>query len=197
MSISRLFAGALSVGTITVIAGCGGSAGATPTPTPSNGGFSIPGLPGLGTGTTGSAPAANTLLSVADVQNISGDSNVAAVGGTCSTTLCVYADTTSSSGGGGVIYVQPFPGAGVIGQGILQAAIASALSGQATSSGGTAQTVSGLGSGAIKEVDANSVTYAFVKGNYLVVLNVSSGTKSGAAMDSQVGAAAQTVAGSV
>jgi len=44
-----------------------------------------------------------------------------------------------------------------------------------------------------RRFEANSVTYAFVKDNYLVVLNVSSGTKSGADMDSQAGAAAQTV----
>ncbi|MGA8417530.1 MAG: hypothetical protein WB808_13035, partial [Candidatus Dormiibacterota bacterium] len=98
-------------------------------------------------------------------------------------------------GGGGVIFVEPFPG--VFGQAALQAAIAAALSGQAAGSGGTAQSVSGLGSGAIKEVDANSVTYAFVKNNYLAVISVSSGTKSGADMDSQVGAAAQSVAGSL
>jgi hypothetical protein len=82
-------------------------------------------------------------------------------------------------------------------QGVLQAGIAAALSGQTTANGGTATAVSGLGSGAIKEIDANSATYAFVKDNYLVVINVTSGTESGAAMDSQVGAAAQTVAGSV
>ena len=47
------------------------------------------------------------------------------------------------------------------------------------------------------EIDTNSATYAFVKDNYLVVLNVTSGTKSGADMDSQVQAAAQRVAGSL
>jgi hypothetical protein len=94
-----------------------------------------------------------------------------------------------------VIFVQPFPG--FVGQAALQAAIAAALSGQASSSGGTAQAVAGSGSGAIKEIDANSAIYAFVKDNYLVVINVTSGTKSGADMDSQVGAAAQTVAGSL
>jgi hypothetical protein len=94
-----------------------------------------------------------------------------------------------------VIFVEPFPGG--LGQSALQAAIDTALSGQANSSGGTAASVSGLGSGAIKEVDANSVTYAFVKDNYLVVLNVTSGTKSGSDMDSQVGSAAQSVAGSI
>ncbi len=98
-------------------------------------------------------------------------------------------------GGGGVIFVQPFPGA--IAQAALQAAIAAALSGHTTTNGGTATAVSGLGSGAIKEIDANSATYAFVKDNYLVVVNVTSGTRSGAAMDSQVGAVAQTIAGSV
>lgn len=129
------------------------------------------------------------------MQSISGDADVSALTSACSATTCIYSDTTGSGGGGGVIFVEPFPGG--FGQAALQAAIATALSGQANSSGGSAVAVSGLGSGAIKEIEANSVTYAFVKDNYLVVLNVSSGTKTGAGMNSQVGAAAQTVAGSL
>ena len=196
MTSKPLLVGALSIGTIIGIAGCGGASNAsTPTPTASSGGLTLPTIPGLGGGSTGSAPAATTLLTAADVQTISGDSSVTALTGACSTTTCIYSDTTGSGGGGGVIFVEPFPGA--IGQAALQAAIATALSGQANSNGGSAVAVSGLGTGAIKEIEANSVTYAFVKDNYLVVLNVSSGTKSGADMDSQVGAAAQTVAGSV
>ncbi len=53
----------------------------------------------------------------------------------------------------------------------------------------------GLGSAAIKEIDSDSATYAFFKDNYLVVIDVTSGTKSGADMDSQVEAAAQNAAG--
>ena len=196
MTSKSLFVGALSIGAIIGIAGCGAANNATtPTPTVSSGGLTLPTIPGLGGGSTGSAPAANTLLTAADVQSISGDTGVAAVTGTCSGTTCIYSDTTGSGGGGGVILVEPFPGG--VGQAALQAAIATALSGQANSNGGSAVAVSGLGSGAIKEIEANSVTYAFVKDNYLVVLNVSSGSKTGAAMDSQVGAAAQTVAGSL
>jgi len=186
--------GALSIGAIIAIAGCGGASNAS-TPTPSTGGLTLPNIPGLSGGSTGSAPAANTLLTAADVQSITGDASVTALTGGCSATTCIYSDTTGSGGGGGVIFVEPFPGG--VGQAALQAAIATALSGQANSNGGSAVSVSGLGTGAIKEIEANSVTYAFVKDNYLVVLSVSSGTKSGAEMDSQVGAAAQTVAGSV
>lgn len=194
MTGKGLLVGALSVGAIIGLAGCG-AAGSATTPTASSGGLTLPTIPGLGGGSTGSAPAANTLLTAADVQSISGDSSVAPLGGGCSATTCVYSDTTGSGGGGGVIFVEPFPGG--FGQAALQAAIATALSGQASSTGGSAVAVSGLGSGAIKEIEANSVTYAFVKDNYLVVLNVSSGTRTGADMDSQVGAAAQTVAGSL
>ncbi len=196
MTIKPLLVGAISIGALVGIAGCGGTTSATPTP--SNTGLTLPSIPGLGLGTPGSggsAPAAGTMLSAADVQNISGDPNVSALGGGCSQTTCIYSDTTGSGGGGGVIFVQPLPGA--FGQAALQAAIAAALSGQAGSSGGTAVAVSGLGSGAIKEIDTNSATYAFAKDNYLIVLNVTSGTKSGADMDSQVAAAAQTIAGSV
>ena len=110
-------------------------------------------------------------------------------------TTCIYTDTTGSGGGGGVIFIEAIPGA--LGQAALQAAIASALSGSAASSGGTSVAVSGLGSGAIKEIDANSATYAFVKDNDLVVVDVSSGTKTGADMDSQVEAVAQNIAGSI
>lgn len=195
MSIKAFLVAAATVGAAFGIAGCGGSAG-TSTPTPSTGsGLTIPGIPGLGSSSSGTAPAANTLLTVANVQSISGDPNVTALGGTCTATTCVYSDNSGMGGGGGVVFVQPFPGA--FAQAALQAAISAALSGQTTANGSTATSVSGLGSGAIKEIDANSATYAFVKDNFLVVINVTSGSKSGAAMDSQVGAAAQTIAGRV
>jgi hypothetical protein len=57
--------------------------------------------------------------------------------------------------------------------------------------------VSGLGSGAIKEIETNSATYAFVKDNDLVVVSVSSGTKTGAEMDSQLQSVTQSIAGSI
>jgi hypothetical protein len=194
MTIKSLLVGAVALGAISGLAACGGSNAST-TPTPSSGGLTLPNIPGLGNSSGGSAPAASKLLTASDVQSISGDSSVSALTGACSATTCIYSDTSGSGGGGGVIFVEPFPGG--LGQSALQAAIDTALSGQANSSGGTAVSVSGLGSGAIKEVDANSVTYAFVKDNYLVVLNVTSGTKSGSDMDSQVGSAAQSVAGSI
>jgi hypothetical protein len=197
MAIRQFLIGAVTAGAILGIAGCGGSSSGS-TPTPSTGGLTLPNIPGLnpGSGNGKSAPAANTLLSASDVQSISGDPNVSALSGGCSSsTTCVYSDTSGSGGGGGVIFVEPFPG--FVGQAALQAGIAAALSGQASGSGSNAKAVSGLGSAAIKEIDANSATYAFVKDNYLVVLNVTSGTKSGADMDSQVQAAAQRVAGSL
>lgn len=195
MAIRQFLIGAVTAGAIVGIAGCGGSSSGS-TPTPSTGGLTLPNIPGLNAGNGKSAPAANTLLSASDVQTISGDPNVSALSGGCSsTTTCVYSDTSGSGGGGGVIFVEPFPG--FVGQAALQAGIAAALSGQASGSGSNATAVSGLGSAAIKEIDTNSATYAFVKDNYLVVLNVTSGSKSGADMDSQVQAAAQRVAGSL
>lgn len=195
MAIKQFLIGAVAAGAIVGIAGCGGSSSGS-TPTPSTGGLTLPNIPGLNAGNSKSAPAANTLLSASDVQSISGDPNVSALSGGCpSATTCVYSDTTGSGGGGGVIFVEPFPG--FVGQAALQAGIAAALSGQASGSGSSATAVSGLGSAAIKEIDTNSATYAFVKDNYLVVLNVTSGTKSGADMDSQVQAAAQRVADSL
>ena len=101
------------------------------------------------------------------MQTISGDPDVTALTGACSATTCLYTDTTGTGGGGGIIVIEAIPGA--LGQAALQAAIASALSSSAASSGGTSVAVSGLGSGAIKEIDSNSATYAFVKNNDLVV----------------------------
>ena len=195
MAIRQFLIGAVTAGAIVGIAGCGGSSSGS-TPTPSTGGLTLPNIPGLNAGSGKSAPAANTLLSASDVQTISGDPNVSALSGGCSsTTTCVYRDASGSGAGGGVIVVEPFPG--FVGQAALQAGIAAALSGQASGSGSNATAVSGLGSAAIEEIHTNSATYAFVKDNYLVVLNVTSGSKSGADMDSQVQAAAQRVAGSL
>jgi hypothetical protein len=200
MNVKQLLLGAVSIGAVATLAGCGGSS--SPSPTPSNG-LSIPTIPGLptansgGTGTTGgsgTAPAATTLFTLSDVQSISGDPNVTAL--SCTADTCVYADaSTSASGGGGVIVVEPFPGG--LGTTAIEAAISAALAGQASSGGGTATSVTGLGSGGLKEIDTNSATYAFAKDSYLVVINVTSGTKTGADMDSQVQAAAQQIAGQI
>ena len=174
-----LLVGAVSFGALVAMAGCGGSTAPTTAPT-SSGGITIPTLPGGSSGTTGSSgstAAANTLLTAQDVQTISGDPDVTALTGACSATTCLYTDTTGTGGGGGIIVIEAIPGA--LGQAALQAAIASALSSSASSSGGTAVAVSGLGSGAVKEMNSNSATYAFVKNNDLVVIDVSSGTKSG------------------
>jgi hypothetical protein len=197
MKTKSLLVGALSIGAMIGMAGCGGSNSPTPTPKSSSGGITIPGLGNIGgtSGSTGTTAAAGTLLTATDVQNISGDPAVAALGGACTATTCIYTDTTGSGGGGGVIFIEAIPGA--LGQTALQAAIASALSGSAASSGGTAVAVSGLGSGAVKEIDANSATYAFLKDNDLVVVDVSSATKTGADMDSQVETIAQNIAGSI
>jgi len=192
MAPKTLFLAAVSMGAIAVLAGCGGSSGSS-TPTPS-GGLTLPSLPGLGSGGSGgSAPGADTLLGASDVQSISGDPNVAVFSGVCSAVTCLYSDP-SSSGDGGAVVVEPFPGG--IGQAAIQAAVASALSSSGSGANGNDVTaVSGLGSGAIKEIDSDSATYAFVKDNYLVIINVTSSTKTGADMDSQVEAAAQTAAG--
>jgi hypothetical protein len=191
MIVKPLVLGAVSIGVVAAIAGCGSPSAVTATSTPS-GGFTIPTLPGLGTGTSGTG--ADTLLNVTDVQTISGDPNVAAVSGTCTPQTCIYADTTSAGGGGGVVVVEQIPGG--LSQIALQAALSAALSsGGATANGGTVTAVSGLGSAAIKDIEANSATYAFSKDNYFVVINVTSSTNSGATMDPQVQAAAQTAAG--
>lgn len=197
MTVKPLIFGAISITAVAALAGCGSSSAGT-SPSPSSSGFTIPSLGGLptlpGSG-SGSGASAATLLSVTDVQTISGDPNVQPVSGTCSSVTCIYADTTTTtSGSGGVIVVEPFPGG--LGQAALQAAVAGALSSNGgSSSGGAVTPVSGLGDAAIKQIDTNSATYAFSKDNYLVVISITSGTNTGAAMDSQVQAAAETAAG--
>ncbi len=196
MNVKPLRLGAASIGAVATLAGCGGSSSPTPTPTTGLSLPSLPGLPGLGSGSSGTsggtAPAATTLLTLATVQTISGDPNVTAL--SCTAATCVYADaSTSATGGGGVIVVEPFPGG--FNASAVQAAISAALAGQSSTSGGTTVPVTGLGSGGFKEIEANSATYAFAKDNYLVVIDVTSGTNSGASMDSQVQAAAQQIAG--
>ena len=189
MTPKSLLLGAVSISAVAVLAGCGSSS--SPTPTPSGG---TPGLPGLGSGSTGnngSTAGADTVVSVSDIQNISGDPNVAAL--SCSAATCIYDDPTNAQGGSGIVVVEPVTAG--IGQAALQAAIAGALASGGGSSTGTTTQVSGLGSAAIKEIDSDSATYAFFKDNYLVVIDVTSGTKSGADMDSQVQAAAQNAAG--
>jgi hypothetical protein len=198
MTLKSLLLGAAAITAAAGIAGCGSST--TPTSTSSGTGTAPSGTAGSGasgnsgaSGSNGSA-AANTLLTVADVQTISGDPNVAAVSGTCTATTCVYADTTSTGGGGGVVVVEAIPGG--LNQAAMQLALSTALAaGGSNSSGGAVTSVSGLGSAAIKQIDANSATYAFSKDNYFVVISISSSKNSGAAMDSQVQAAAQTAAG--
>lgn len=187
--------GAISIAAVAVLAGCGSSS--SPTPTASSGGLTLPSLPGLGSGTGGNNPAAaaSAVVSAADMQNISGDPNVAAVAGTCSAVTCIYADPAGSSGNGGIVVVEPFPGA--LGQAALETAVAAALAGGGSDSTGTVSPVSGLGNSALKEIDSNSATYAFFKDNYLVLINVQSDTKTGADMDSQVLAAAQSAAGQI
>jgi hypothetical protein len=203
MTVKPLILGAISIGAVAALAGCGSSSTST-SPTPTGlGGFSIPSIPGLPTlpgsvtgagGGTGSGAGASTILTATDVQTISGDPNVAAVGGTCNPVTCIYADTTTTGGSGGIIVVEPIPGG--LSQDALQAALASALStGGVDSSGGTVTPVSGLGSAAIKEIDANSATYAFSKDNYFVVISITSATNTGADMDPQVQSAAETAAG--
>jgi hypothetical protein len=194
MTPKLLLLGAIAITAAAAIAGCGSAT--APTSTSSGTGTTPNGTAGSGasgnTGSSGSA-AANTLVTAADVQAISGDPNVAAVSGTCTASSCVYADTTSTGGGGGVVVVETIPGG--LNQAGLQLALSTALAaGGSNSSGGAVTSVSGLGSAAIKKIDANSATYAFSKDNYFVVISISSSKKSGAAMDSQVQVAAQTAA---
>jgi len=193
MTPKSLLLGAAAIGTVAVLAGCGSSSAPSPT---ASGGSSLPSLPGLGSGTTGNTPSApaNTLLSLSDVQNISGDPNVAAL--SCSAATCIYADSANAGGGSGIVVIEPF--ASGIGQQALEEAVAAAIAsggGSSSGSGSSTTEVSGLGTAAVKEIDSDSATYAFFKDNYLVVIDVTSGTKSGADMDSQVEAAAQTAAG--
>ena len=196
MRISHLLAGALSAGAITVIAGCGGRPQARRRLQRRRMAASV--SPGCRDWVPAPRVGAGREHAVERVGRPEHQRRpeCGGCGRSCSATICVYSDTTSSGGGGGGIFVEPFPGAGCR-PGHPAGGDRRGAERAGTSSGGTAQAVSGWGARRSRRSTRTRATYAFVKDNYLVVLNVTSGTKSGAEMDSQVGVAAQMVAGSV
>ena len=93
---------------------------------------------------------------------------------------------TTDAGDTVTVFVEQVPGLSATS---LQAAMA--MAGQQ----GDLQTIGGLGDFAGKQVDANEATYAFVKGEALVVIDAQSGSLSGSDLDPKVLAVAQQVAG--
>ncbi|MBV9100972.1 MAG: hypothetical protein JOZ46_07765 [Candidatus Dormibacteraeota bacterium] len=181
-SLAGLRLAALTAGCL--LAACGGSS--------STGGSSS-----AAATSTAHTPGANldacTALTQAAAAQLTGDSAVAKIGGgaTTGTNTCVYGDTSSTGGGGATITIEAVPG-GVAGQ-ALQAALAQAVQ----NGNGTAQSLSGVGDQALKEVGANSAGIVFVKGNTLVILGVSSTTQSGTAMEPDLENLARQTAGSL
>ena len=139
--------------------------------------------------------AACTALSQSDAATLTGDSSVASVSsggaGIAGAGTCIYADVTSSSGAGNgaVIVVEPVPG--VVSAQVLQAALAA----QAKNGNSNFQTVSGLGDAAYSETTDHNGSLVFAKGSTLVVISVTSNTKSGTDLLSAIQSIASNIAG--
>jgi hypothetical protein len=169
-----------------LMVGCGGTAstGSTQTPTPEQT-ATLSASPGSSTG--GSAPDACAVLTAALASQITGG-NATKISGQSAggVSQCVYADT--GSGVGATAVIESLPGMSAA---ILQAAMA-----QASHNGsGNDEPVSGIGDQALKEVDPNSATVAFAKGDTLVVVAASSSTRNGAAIESDLESLCRQIAG--
>jgi hypothetical protein len=106
--------------------------------------------------------------------------------------FCVYGNT--AGGGGAEAIIESVPGGGqAIAQSALQAAIAQA----AKDSGGSTQSISGIGDEGLKEVNANDATVAFVKGSTLVAVTASSTSRDGSSIETDLESLARQIAGQV
>jgi hypothetical protein len=207
---TRPLVGGLATAALAVAAGCGSSnsasvslggggnvnaGGSVSIPSLPGGIPSLPGgIPGLGSSTT-TGPGATSVdacaaMSQSAAAQVSGASSIAKFSGTNvgGVSECVYADTASGAGAVGLI--EQVPG-GIAVNTYLQAAMAQAAHGG--SSG--AQSLSGIGDQAIKSVESNGASVAFVKGSTLVVLAVSGSTRTGDAIESDLESLAKQVAG--
>jgi hypothetical protein len=182
----------VTVGMLAALTACGSGASTLPTTptgaaqgapsTPTGGGEPVPSATPTTSGS--SVPSACPLLTVSQIENITGASGIVMtqqmnVGGESN---CFYG-APNSVGSAGVAFVLNTPGA----QAVMEADLAEF----APSLTGSPSAVSGLGTAAIKAIDATSVYYAFSTSSYLVILGVNSTTVSGSTMDPQLQSVAQ------
>ncbi len=171
----------LAVAAALAISACGGSSTprpATPTPTPSPSPSSTPSPVVI---------AACTMVTQSQAATITGDSSIPVLVNTSD--LCDY----SQSGGGHIVaevLVFEEPASGDTSLSDIELAIAS-HAGSSTSY----QPVSGIGSSAYGETEANSAGLGFVAGNTLVVIAVKASSRSGSSLLSAVEPVASTIAG--
>jgi hypothetical protein len=106
--------------------------------------------------------------------------------------FCVYGGT--AGGGGAEAIIESVPGGG---QAIVQSALQAAIAQAAKDSGGSTQSISGIGDEGLKEVNANDATVAFVKGSTLVAVTASSTTRDGASIETDLETLVRQIAGQV
>lgn len=134
----------------------------------------------------GSAPDAATIVTADMAASIIGGSPTKVPFG--STMPGGFGSVVSYATGAGdavTVFVESVPGTSAA---VLQTAMA--MAGQQ----GDLQSVSGLGDIAAKEINPNEATYAFVKGQTMVIIGAQSGSISGSDLDSKVLAVARQVA---
>jgi Protein of unknown function (DUF3558) len=168
---------------VLVLAACGGT-----TPTAQNSGTGAPASSSAAGSTSAHNPCA--LVTAAQIEPINGGSGLTS-SSTPNGTTCNWTDPTNAVDTAEVA-VLPFSGTPTAAQ--LQTAVTNALGG---ATGGNGTPVSGIGSVALKAIAAVSATYAFAVNNSVVIIAVFSQSNPGSAMDTQVQALAQSVAGQI
>ncbi len=187
-AVSPRLLGSLAVASLIGLAGCGS---ATTSPSSSSGSGS--GATNGGSNSGGSGTSASSLLPQSAAAQISGDPGVTQQAGSgaagAGTSLVTYADT--SNGASATLLIENIPG------GIAQTELQAALGQAGNGSNANVQTLSGVGDQGLKDVEQNSASVVFSKGNTLVVIGATNELKSGADLEPNVGNLARQIAGQV
>lgn len=133
----------------------------------------------------GNAPDAATIVTADMAASIIGGSPAKVPFGTMPGGFGSVVSYATGAGDAVTVFVESVPGTSAA---VLQTAMA--MAGQQ----GDLQSVSGLGDIAAKEINPNEATYAFVKGQTMVIIGAQSGSIAGSDLDSKVLAVARQVA---
>lgn len=167
--------------------------GSSTTTSPSSSGKSALSTGAGSSDSSGNLPDGCALLSQPQAAQLSGDPLVARLTGqaTANASSCLYADTTGGGGGSATIIIENYPTT------VAQSALQNALQRQVQPGKGTVRKISGLADVGVGEVSSDSAAVAFAKSNKLVILVVSSNSRSGSAMEADVEMLAHQVANRV
>jgi hypothetical protein len=185
----------LTIPTALLLIACGGStptASTTPPakkfsgPTPTG----LATIPGVTTNGSGTVPDSCTVVSADAANQVTGSTAMVKLTGTTQGGIseCIYDDT--GSGAGVSVIIEQIPGLAT--QAILQASIA-----QASHDNSGSEPVSGIGDQALKQVQSNGATVAFVKGNTVVIVGASGSSRTGDAIETDLETICKTIAGQI